>query len=194
MEDYETYTKKKLIQMAKKKGLLTSGNKPDLIDRLESYDKQRRQTPSIKISQEEYDRQIAILTEETEMEEMEQALRQKQRRLRMLRLQSQLRGEEEAEDEEAESSETGEADEPQGAEGGATSEPKRKEKSKNASLVELLSLPKPSLIEFDGNPLEYHVLMSNFDSVVDAAEISDSAKLNRLFDVVKGKAKINKAL
>ena len=189
MEDYETYTKKKLIQMAKKKGLLTSGNKPDLIDRLESYDKQRRQTPSIKISQEEYDRQIAILTEETEMEEMEQALRQKQRRLRMLRLQSQLRGEEEAEDEEAESSEAGEADEPQGAEGGATSEPKRKEKSKNASLVELLSLPKPSLIEFDGNPLEYHMFISNFDSVVDAAEISDSAKLNRLFDVVKGKAK-----
>ena len=92
MEDYESYTKKKLIQMAKKKGLQTSGNKPNLIDRLESYDKQRKSTPSTKISQEEYDTQIAILTEETEMEEMEQALRQKQRRLRMLRLQSQLKG------------------------------------------------------------------------------------------------------
>ena len=59
MEDYENYTKKKLIQIAKKKGQLTSGNKLDLIDRLESYDKERRPTPYKKLNQKEYDRQIA---------------------------------------------------------------------------------------------------------------------------------------
>ena len=55
-------------------------------------------------------------------------------------------------------------------------------------MLEVLSLPKPQLMTFDGNPLKYHVFMSLFDSSVHRTNISDAAKLNRLFELCKGKA------
>ena len=96
-QDYNGYTKRKLIEMAKNQGISTSGAKQDIIDRLKNHDAKSRPTPSKKITQEEYDRQVAILSEEMELEEMERAMKEKQRRLRKLRLDAQLAGEEDSE-------------------------------------------------------------------------------------------------
>ena len=74
-QDYNGYTKRKLIEMAKNQGISTSGAKQDIIDRLKNYDAKSRPTPSKKITQEEYDRQVAILNEEMELEEMERAMK-----------------------------------------------------------------------------------------------------------------------
>ena len=95
------------------------------------------------------------------------------------------------EDQESENSGVKTGEEPQRDEAEVKSEPKYKDDSKNASLVELSCLPKPFLMDFDGNLLEYDMFISNCDFVADAAEyrISDYANLNRLFDVVKEKAK-----
>ena len=55
-------------------------------------------------------------------------------------------------------------------------------------MLDVLSLPKPQLMTFDGDPLNFHVFVNLFDSCVHSANISDAAKLNRLFELCKGKA------
>ena len=55
-------------------------------------------------------------------------------------------------------------------------------------MLDLMSLPKPQLIQFDGDPLNFHVFLSMFDSCVHNSNISQSAKLNRLFELCQGKA------
>ena len=154
---------------------------------MKNHDAKSRPTPSKKITQEEYDRQVAILNEEMELEEMERAMKEKQRRLRKLRLDAQLAGEEDSEAE-ISSEEEEEETEEKGACGGKPAS-KRKPKDKNATILELISLPKPSLPEFSGDPLDYHFFINAFESVIGEAQIPDSAKLNRLFDVCKGRAK-----
>ena len=197
-KDYSGFTKKKLIEIAKGSGISTSGTKDDIIERLERHDAKGKPTPSKKITQAEYDRQVAILNEEMEIEELERSMKDRQRRLRKLRLDAQLAGEDavddEKEDSEAESSSRSEKEEETDEEGAtawkkAKSGLKRKVKDKNASILELISLPKPSLPEFSGDPLEYHFFINAFDAVIDEAQIPESAKLNRLFDVCKGGAK-----
>ena len=54
-------------------------------------------------------------------------------------------------------------------------------------MLDLLTLPKPQLMTFDGNPLNFHMFLNVFDSCIHAANISDAAKLNRLFEVCKEK-------
>lgn len=55
-------------------------------------------------------------------------------------------------------------------------------------MLEVLTLPKPQLLTFDGDPLRFHIFLNMFDSAVDDTNINDAAKLNRLFDLCKGKA------
>ena len=55
-------------------------------------------------------------------------------------------------------------------------------------MLDVMSLPKPQLMTFDGDPLSFHVFLSLFDSSVHSANISSAAKLNRLFELCKGKA------
>ena len=77
-------------------------------------------------------------------------------------------------------------------EGAASKKPKKKRNQQpvdNASILELLSLSKPFLMEFNGDPMQYHMFFNSFDAVIDSANISDSAKLNRLFELCKGEAR-----
>ena len=55
-------------------------------------------------------------------------------------------------------------------------------------LMDMMSMPRPQLMTFDGDPLKFHLFMSMFDSCVHNANISDAGKLNRLFELCKGKA------
>ena len=55
-------------------------------------------------------------------------------------------------------------------------------------MLDVLSLPKPQLMSFDGDPLNFHVFLNLFDSCVHSVNISDAAKLNRLFEFCKGRA------
>ena len=75
-KDYSGFTKKKLIEIAKGSGISTSGTKDDIIKRLEGHDAKGKPTPSKKITQAEYYRQVAILNEEMEIEELERAMKE----------------------------------------------------------------------------------------------------------------------
>ena len=55
-------------------------------------------------------------------------------------------------------------------------------------MLDLMTLPKPQLITFDGDPLNFHVFLNTFDSCVHNSNINDAAKLNRLFELCKDKA------
>ena len=55
-------------------------------------------------------------------------------------------------------------------------------------MLEVLTLPKPQLMQFDGDPLKFHLFLNLFDSAIHDTNISDAAKLNRLLDLCKGKA------
>ncbi len=54
-------------------------------------------------------------------------------------------------------------------------------------LIDMINLPKPQLQGFDGNPLDFHLFMNTFRACIDNTSISDASKLNRLFDLCKGK-------
>ena len=56
-------------------------------------------------------------------------------------------------------------------------------------LVDLMSLPKPNLLTFSGDPLSYHTFMNAFDTCIDSADVTDAAKLNRLLELCQGKAR-----
>ena len=53
---------------------------------------------------------------------------------------------------------------------------------------DVLNLPKTTLMQFDGNPLDFRVFMNAFDNTVGSLNVSDSAKLNRLLEYCVGKA------
>ena len=55
-------------------------------------------------------------------------------------------------------------------------------------LFDLLSLPKPELSTFDGDPMNFHFFMNTFNTCIHSTSISDATKLNRLFELCKGKA------
>ena len=55
-------------------------------------------------------------------------------------------------------------------------------------MLDVMNLPKTSLMNFDGDPMNYWVFMNSFDSCVGNKSVDDGAKLNRLFEYCKGKA------
>ena len=56
-------------------------------------------------------------------------------------------------------------------------------------LLEAVTLPKSSLMPFDGNPVNYSIFMNRFDNLVhDRQSVSDSTKLNLLLEYCTGKA------
>ena len=55
-------------------------------------------------------------------------------------------------------------------------------------LLEAVHLPKGSMMTYDGDPMSFWVFMNAFDSCVGSTSVSDSVKLNRLFEYCKGKA------
>jgi hypothetical protein len=196
-EDFYSYTKKKLIEMAKQKGLSTSGTKSLIIERLEEHAKKRRPTPMKKITEDQYRLEMEILHQEQAMEDLENEMKRQQRHLRKLRLDAQLEGsrcvehEEEgdaidkADEEEDEEEET----QLKGAVGGKAEKSKREiRQENNETLLELISIPRPTMHKFDGNPLEYHTFMNSFESSIGHSRLSDGAKLTRLLDFCIGKA------
>ena len=66
--------------------------------------------------------------------------------------------------------------------------------NENASLalqrqmLDVMNLPKSSIITFDGDPMDYWVFIRSFDCCVGNSSVSDGAKLNRLFEYCKDKA------
>ena len=190
-EDLNLLTKKKLIELAKHLGVSTSGTKSDIIDRLERQRNKSVKKKPKKLTDEEYFRQKEILEQELEIERLNQIKRDHERKLKFLKLESLRHGDDiEKSDESLEES----SDEDEDTAKGAVAKKPQGKKSqqpldKNASILELLSLPKPSLMEFDGDPMQYHMFKNSFDAVIDSANISDSAKLNRLFELCKGTAR-----
>ena len=64
-EDLQSFTKKKLIELAKHRGLSTSGTKSDILDRLEQHrSKSKKKKKSKKLTDEEYYRQKQILEQD----------------------------------------------------------------------------------------------------------------------------------
>ena len=169
----------------------TSGTKGDIIDRLERQRNKSVKKKPKKLTDEEYFRQKEILEQELEIERLNQVKRDHERKLKFLKLESLRHGDDnEKSDESPEES----SDEDEDTAKGAVAKKPQGKKSqqpldKNASILELLSLPKPSLMEFDGDPMQYHMFKNSFDAVIDSANISDSAKLNRLFELCKGTAR-----
>ena len=51
-----------------------------------------------------------------------------------------------------------------------------------------MNLPKGSLMTYDGDLMNFWIFQNAFDSCVDNMSVSDSVKLNRLFEYCKGKA------
>ena len=56
-------------------------------------------------------------------------------------------------------------------------------------LIDLLSLPKTSMVKFNGDPMMYHSFMNSFNTNVDSMNVNDSYKLNRLLELCEGKAR-----
>ncbi len=54
--------------------------------------------------------------------------------------------------------------------------------------ADVLSLPKSTMMEFSGDPLDFWLFMNTFDSCVGSLNVSDAAKLTRLLEYCKGKA------
>ena len=55
-------------------------------------------------------------------------------------------------------------------------------------IIDNVSLPKPSFMTFDGDPLTYHVFMNSFDTSIHESSLPDATKLSHLMDLCKGKA------
>jgi hypothetical protein len=45
-----------------------------------------------------------------------------------------------------------------------------------SQLVDFMNLPKASLMQFNGNPLDFYLFLNTFDSVVGNSSVPDSAK------------------
>ena len=163
-EDLNLLTKKKLIELAKHLGVSTSGTKSDIIDRLERQRNKSVKKKPKKLTDEEYFRQKEILEQELEIERLNQIKRDHERKLKFLKLESLRHGDDiEKSDESLEES----SDEDEDTAKGAVAKKPQGKKSqqpldKNASILELLSLPKPSLIRFDGDPMQYHMFKNSF--------------------------------
>ena len=56
-------------------------------------------------------------------------------------------------------------------------------------LIDIMSLPKPNLVTFNGDPLRYNVFINAFDSCIHNASVTDASKLNRLHELCQGKAR-----
>ena len=56
------------------------------------------------------------------------------------------------------------------------------------SLLDAISLPKTTLMKFDGDPMKFWVFMNAFDSCVGTSQVADGVKLNRLQEYCTGKA------
>ena len=55
-------------------------------------------------------------------------------------------------------------------------------------IIDNVSLPKPSFMTFDGDPLTYHVFMNSFDTSIHESSLPDATKLSHLMALCKGKA------
>ena len=55
-------------------------------------------------------------------------------------------------------------------------------------MINIMQLPKAELMTFSGDPLDFWVFMRRYDNSIGSAALSDSAKLNRLFQFCKGEA------
>ena len=55
-------------------------------------------------------------------------------------------------------------------------------------MIDAMQLPKCELQKFDGDPLQYWVLIRSFDATVGNTSVDDSVKLNRLFHYCIGDA------
>ena len=45
-------------------------------------------------------------------------------------------------------------------------------------LIDMMSLPKPSLITFNGDPMQYHVFMNSFKTCIGSAAVSDASTVD----------------
>jgi hypothetical protein len=61
--------------------------------------------------------------------------------------------------------------------------------SATTQMIEVLNLPKITMMKFSGDPLELFLFMNTFDNIVDKPGVRDAAKLSRLFEYCEGKAK-----
>ncbi|XP_060079686.1 uncharacterized protein LOC132559092 [Ylistrum balloti] len=68
------------------------------------------------------------------------------------------------------------------------SKPVQSELAVQRQLLDIISLPKTCLMTFDGNTMDYWVLMNAYDSAVGRSSASDGVKLNRLLQYCTGKA------
>ena len=55
-------------------------------------------------------------------------------------------------------------------------------------LIDMVSLPKTSIMTFDGDPMNFYTFMNTFDIAIDSTSVHDGAKLNLLFEYCTGKA------
>ena len=55
-------------------------------------------------------------------------------------------------------------------------------------LLDAVSLPRATLMKFDGDPMNFWLFLNAFDSCVGASSVSDGVKLNRLLEYCTGKA------
>ena len=55
-------------------------------------------------------------------------------------------------------------------------------------LIDTLRLSQSAVMNFDGDPLSYHVFMRAFDECIDASTVPPASKLNRLLELCTGKA------
>ena len=55
-------------------------------------------------------------------------------------------------------------------------------------LLDAMSIPKPKLMSFNGDPMNFHVFMNAFDNCIHTSSLSDAIKLNKLFELCEGKA------
>ena len=56
-------------------------------------------------------------------------------------------------------------------------------------MVDMMNLPQPTLMTFDGDPLSYHMFIRSFEASIGAANIPVASKLNRLLELCTGKAR-----
>ena len=64
-----------------------------------------------------------------------------------------------------------------------------RETDKTNELLDILSLPKVDIEQFNGDPLKYNEFISIFDETVHNKSIDDSLKLTRLSQFTNGEAK-----
>lgn len=56
-------------------------------------------------------------------------------------------------------------------------------------LIDMMNLPNPEMMKFDGNPMRYHEFMSCFDNTVLKSSIDSGGKLLRLYHLCEGDAR-----